>query len=87
MTFNCIFNALLYNVHTVNCQAPTQITNGNVTCSLGDDGITSYEDTCTVTCNSGFTLTGSDTRTCQSDGSWNGLDGACNRGTKIINYE
>ena len=78
MTFNCIFNAY---VLTVNCQTPTQITNGNVACSLGDDGIYSYEDTCTVTCNSGYTLTSSDTRTCQSNGSWNGLDGACNRGT------
>ena len=34
-------------------------------------------DTCSFTCNSGYKLTGSDTRTCQSDGSWNGSDVSC----------
>ena len=74
---------LKFIVHTVTCQALTKVDNGDVKCSLGDDGIYSFEDTCTFTCNSGYTLTGSGTRTCQSDGSWSGSDGACNRGTKI----
>ena len=78
LLFTVIYNIFVFYV--VNCQEPT-IENGKVNCSLGDDGIYSFEDTCTVTCNSGYTLTGSDTRTCQSNGSWNGLDGACNRGT------
>ena len=53
---------------------------GVINCSLGDDGDPSYEDTCSFTCNTGYELTGSDTRTCQSDGSWSGSDAVCRRG-------
>ena len=39
-----------------------------------------YEgDTCSFTCNTGYELTDSDTKTCQSDGSWNGTDNDCTR--------
>ena len=51
-----------------------------ISCSLGDDNVTSYEDTCSFTCNTGYELTGSDTRTCQSDGSWSGTNTMCRRG-------
>ena len=51
-----------------------------INCSLGDDGVPSYEDICSYTCNTGYELTGSNTRTCQSDGSWNGTDAMCIRG-------
>ena len=54
--------------------------NGKLVCSLGDDGIHSYEDTCSFTCNTGYELNGSDTRTCQSDGSWSGSDVERRRG-------
>ena len=40
----------------------------------------SYEDTCSFTCNTGYVLTGSNFRTCQSDGSWSGSDVVCRRG-------
>ena len=50
-----------------------------VSCSLGDDGVPSYEDTCSFTCDTGYELTGSDTRTCQSNGSWSGSDAMCSR--------
>ena len=49
-------------------------------CSLGDDGIPTDEDTCSFTCDTGYKLTGSDTRTCQSDGSWDGSEIICKRG-------
>ena len=66
---------------TVRCgPSPTNPDNGRFNCSLGDDGILSYEDTCNFTCNTGYELTGSDTRTCQSDGIWSGSNGVCNRG-------
>ena len=55
-------------------------------CSLEDDRVPSYEDTCSFTCNTGYELTGSDTRTCQSDGSWSGSDDACRRGRYIATY-
>ena len=39
--------------------------NGMIDCSLGDDGVANNGDTCTVTCNDGFTLNGDATRMCQ----------------------
>ena len=50
-----------------------------VNCSLGDDGVPSYGDTCSFTCNTGYELIGFGARTCQSNGSWNGSDILCNR--------
>ena len=52
-----------------------------INCLLGDDNIASYEDTCSFTCNTGYELTVSDTRTCQSNGSWSGSEVMCGRGT------
>ena len=57
-----------------------------INCSLGDDGISSYEDTCTFTCDTGYELTGSDTRTCQSDGSWSGNSTMCNKSEWFLIY-
>ena len=64
----------------VNCSFLTDPNNGMINCSLGNDGVSSYEDTCSFTCNTGYELTGSDTRICQSDGSWSGTDDICRRG-------
>ena len=36
--------------------------NGMIDCSLGDDGVPTNGDTCTVTCNEGFRLRGDATR-------------------------
>ena len=51
-----------------------------INCSLGDDGGPSYEDTCSFTCNTGYELTGSESRTCQINGTWSGNITMCNRG-------
>ena len=64
----------------VSCPSLDNPSNGTVNCSLGDDEILSYEDTCNFTCDTGYGLTGNDTRTCQSDGSWSGSDAVCSRG-------
>ena len=53
-------------------------------CLMGADHRLSYEDTCSFTCNTGYELTGSDTRTCQSDGSWSGSDSECRRGNNLM---
>ena len=67
------------------CTSLTDPNNGVMTCSPGDNGVPSYEDTCSFTCNTGYELTGSDTRTCQSSGSWSGSETMCGRGVLIIN--
>ena len=64
----------------VTCPSLDDPTNGMISCTLGDDAVLSYEDTCNFTCNTGYELTGSDTRTCQSDGSWSGDSVMCSRG-------
>ena len=64
----------------VQCPSLADPNNGVINCSLGDDGVPSYEDTCSFTCNTGYELTGSDTRTCQSDGSWSDSDNVCRGG-------
>ena len=61
----------------VTCLSIVHPTNGVVDCSLGDDGVLSYEDTCSFTCNTGYELTGGDNRTCQSDGNWSGSEITC----------
>ena len=72
-------NLAIY-IFLVTCPSLTDPSIGVINCLLGDDGVLSYEDTCSFTCNTGYELTGSDTTTCQSDGSWNGTDNACGRG-------
>ena len=54
--------------------------NGNVSCSSGKVGVGYTGDTYSFTCNTGYELTGSDTKTCQSDGNWSGSDSMCSRG-------
>ena len=71
---------LIHFSFLVPCSSLNDPNNGTISCSLGDDGVPSYEDTCSYTCNTGYELTGSDTRTCQSDGSWSGSDAMCSRG-------
>ena len=67
-------------ISIVSCLSLTDPNNGMISCSLGDDGVSSYEDICSFTCNTGYELTGSDTRTCQSDGSWSNSNVTCSRG-------
>ena len=70
----------------VSCPPLDDLSNGTFSCSLGDDGVPSYEDTCTFTCNTGYELTGSDTRTCQSNGSWSGSSTMCRRSESFYTY-
>jgi len=64
----------------VACPSLTDPDNGSMTCSLGDDEVPTYGDTCSFTCNTGYELTGSDNRTCQSKGRWNGSKPICING-------
>ena len=58
------------------------IANGEILfCSSDRVGVGYEGDTCSFTCNTGYELTGSDIRTCQSNGSWSGIDDVCRRGS------
>ena len=67
-------------LHAVTCKPLSSPYYGAITCSLRDYGVPSYEVTCSFTCNTGYELIGSDTRTCQSDGSWSDSEPWCRIG-------
>ncbi len=76
-TFTCTCNAG-YSGDGVTCTAATcdsltVPTNGAVTST--NDG--NYPSTATYTCDAGYTLNGPATRTCQTDGAWDGADPTC----------
>ena len=73
------FYAMIMYLLLMSCPSLSEPSNGMINCSLGDDGVPSYEDTCSFTCNTGYELTGSESRTCQSDGSWSGSNAVCSR--------
>ena len=51
-----------------------------INCLLGDDGVPSYEDICSFTCNTGYVLNGSETRFCENDSNWTGSEVMCIQG-------
>ena len=69
---------------TVPCSMPNNPMNGMVTCDEGDDGILSYQDTCTTSCNTGFMVDGDATRTCQSNMMFDGTEATCSRSKQHI---
>ena len=72
-----ITNKSLLDVRCDNLSRPA---NGEITsCNSGIKGVGYEGDTCSFTCNTGYELTGSDTRICQMDGNWDGTDVACRR--------
>ena len=70
----------------IRCDNLSTLTNGMMSCSSGREGVGYEGDNCSFTCNTGYELTGSDTRTCQSNGNWSGTEVACLRGKVIRSY-
>ena len=65
----------------VACFPLTNPNNGAITCFLeNSNGVPFYEDACSFTCNTGFLLTGSNFRMCQSNTKWSGTEPICKRG-------
>ena len=87
----CSYNILCIGNHyhlliDIRCDDLSAPANGEIqSCSSGRVGVGYEGDTCSFTCNTGYELTGGDTRTCQSDGSWSGTDNVCGRGNDGIN--
>jgi len=59
--------------------------NGLMNCSIRDVGFPSVGDTCSYACNTGYELTGSDTRTCTREGSWRGSETSCKKREYKVN--
>ncbi|XP_065917781.1 E-selectin-like isoform X2 [Dysidea avara] len=70
---------LLCNTACLSCPDLRQPDNGMIDCMFGDDGVASYQDTCRFSCVEGYRLSGSMSRTCQSNGTWSGSDTTCHR--------
>ena len=62
----------------IRCDNLLTPSNGGMSCSSGRVEVGYEGDTCSFTCNTGYELTGSDTRTCQNSGSWSGSESTCN---------
>ena len=68
---------------TVTCQALSSPSNGGRTYNKNAVGGRYPVDTVvTFTCNSGYSLSGSSTRKCQTSGHWNNNSPTCNRSNK-----
>jgi len=48
------------------------------------NGVGYIGDTCSFTCNTGYEFSGGETRTCQSDGSWSGVEAICTKGVYYV---
>ena len=75
---------LYHIIVCLDCLPLSNPANGKMQCSLGDDEVESYEESCVFTCDNGYQLIGSRTRTCQGNGRWNGTDSICNRGIQAF---
>ena len=74
----------------IQCHNLSTPANGMIFCSSGRVGVGYEGDVCGFLCNTGYELTGSDTRTCQSNRSWSGSVVICRRGNErcsaCLNY-
>ena len=66
----------------IQCDNPANVR--TVSCGSGSATMSYEGDTCSFTCNTGYELTGSDNRTCQSNGSWSGSDDVCRRSKMFV---
>ena len=77
LIFKLYLDIFTVDIHCDKLPAPN---NGNVTCSSEPSYV---GDSCSFTCITGYELSGSEIRTCQTDGSWGGTNALCIRGITI----
>ena len=84
-----MYNSYIFiAVVKIECNGLSVPSNGEiVSCSSGTPGVGFEGDTCNFTCNTGYELTSSDTRTCLSNGSWSGNDTVCEQGNLYKLYD
>ena len=76
MLKNALYSVSIYSMSAdsdADCGDPGTPTNGQHTLSS-----TTHNSVVTYTCDVGYTLQGSDSRTCQSSGQWSGSVPQCN---------
>ena len=70
----------LSQLHVVDCSELPQPEHGSVMCDYGSDRRASFEDVCQYSCEDGFDLVGSRSRSCLSTGMWSNDEPTCRRG-------
>ena len=71
------YSVLTFSLLAPTCPPLTAPANGDIDCSLGEDGEANPGDTCTFTCDDDFEAVGSSSRVCMNDESWSGTQPRC----------
>ena len=74
----------MFSLLAPTCPPLTAPANGDIDCSLGDDGQPNPGDTCDFTCDDDFGAVGSSSRVCMNDESWSGTRPRCVQGVLDI---
>ena len=77
---------MLHALYTGTCPLLSAPVNGQVSCSLGDDGEANNGDSCDFTCDGGLVLHGSASRSC-TGGIWSGDESLCVPGLGLCKYQ
>ena len=72
MVWSCVTDVFLL-LTVVECGTLNATTNGQVNHTAG----TTFGQTATYSCDTGYNLVGNSTRTCQADGVWSGSEPTC----------
>ena len=78
--YTVLFDLLFFLKTVIDCGSPPRIDNGTFNVTM-----TTFESMAQYSCNEGFTLSGSQSRTCQADGTWSGADLMCRSPAKQSN--
>ncbi len=78
MDMNYLFVECVYSLVAI-CSDLLSLPNGAISYSMGSTDIRPINTIATQSCNDGYTLNGDTTRTCGSDGVWNGSVPTCQR--------
>ena len=75
-----VYIYIYFHSTLVDCTTLNTITNGEVSHLNG----TTFRQTATYSCNTGYNLVGDSTRMCQADGMWSGSEPTCISKSNLI---